>query len=141
LCAPAWAERIRAPEDLARATLIHISARPDGWRNWLAAMGHPAIEGVSDLSFDTVPAALEAAAAGHGVVLGVDPLVWDAPVTRDLVIPFVTPPIPVGAYYIVQRRHDRMRALPKSFVDWITREMSRDARRLRAAGRARTPKP
>jgi LysR family glycine cleavage system transcriptional activator len=140
LCTPALAARIRSPEDLARATLIHISARPDGWRTWLAAIGRPEIKGASDLSFDTVPASLEAAAAGHGVVLGIDPLVWDAPVTRDLVIPFVTSAVSAGAYFIVHRRRDRARVLLRSFIDWILDEMARDARRLRAAGRARAAK-
>ncbi|MBL6653105.1 MAG: LysR family transcriptional regulator [Reyranella sp.] len=130
LCAAAVAERLVGPEDLAGSTLIHISGRRDGWQRWLDACGVGHIRGRRNLSVDTVPAALEAAAAGRGITLGVDPLVWDAPVASRLVIPFKAPRVSAGAYFVVYRSGDRSRRAVKLFADWIEAEMKVDRRRL-----------
>ena len=42
LCAASVAQRLAGPDDLAAATLIHISARPEGWPRWLEAISAPA---------------------------------------------------------------------------------------------------
>lgn len=130
LCAASVAQRLAGPEDLAGSTLIHISGRRDGWQRWLEACGVGHIRGRRNLSIDTVPAALEAAAAGRGVVLGIDPLVWDAPVAPRLVIPFKAPRVSAGAYFVAYRPGDRSRRTVKLFADWIEAEMKADRRRL-----------
>ncbi|TPQ39534.1 LysR family transcriptional regulator [Bradyrhizobium guangdongense] len=135
LCATRVAEEIKRPSDLSRATLIHISARPDGWQNWLAASGNAPVKPRSSLSFDTVPAALEAAAAGRGLVLGLDPIVWDAPIARNLVIPFRTKRVSAGAFFVTYRRRDQSRWIVKSFTAWILQEMQQDKHRLLANSR------
>ncbi|WP_205083156.1 LysR family transcriptional regulator, partial [Paracraurococcus ruber] len=65
VCAPEMAARLATPADLAGATLIHVSARPEGWANWHAALGLPPPAPRAALAVDTVPAALDAAAAGR----------------------------------------------------------------------------
>ncbi|TKW78890.1 MAG: LysR family transcriptional regulator, partial [Bradyrhizobium icense] len=75
LCTSRIAKKLTCPADLSRATLIHISARPEGWQRWFREIGVEPVTAKSNISFDTVPAALEAAAASRGVVLGLDPLV------------------------------------------------------------------
>ena len=145
LCAASVAQRLGGPGDLAAATLIHISARPEGWPRWLEACGQGHIQARRNLSFDTVPAALDAAAAGRGVILGLDPLVWDAPVASRLVIPFRTRRVSAGAYFVVYRSGDRSRRAVTLFANWLLGEMRADSRRLavssrnarRAAGKAR----
>src|SRR5437016_5039748 len=81
-------DQLRVPADLAQQTLIHVSARQGGWARWLAAVGCEGLRARRDLTFDSVPAALEAAARGHGIVLGMDPITWDAPVAHKLVPAF-----------------------------------------------------
>jgi LysR family glycine cleavage system transcriptional activator len=130
LCAASVAQRLASPDDLAGATLIHISGRRDGWQRWLEACGLGHIQARRNLSVDTVPAALEAAAAGRGVMLGIDPLVWDAPVASRLVIPFKTQRVGAGAFFVVYRSGDRSRRAVKLFADWIEAEMKADRRRL-----------
>jgi LysR family transcriptional regulator, glycine cleavage system transcriptional activator len=90
ICTPAVAARVKCPADLANVTLIHLSVGSSGWPQWLAAAGCGHIKARS-LVFDTIPAALEAAARGRGVLLGLDPLIWDAPAARGLVVPFQAP--------------------------------------------------
>jgi LysR family glycine cleavage system transcriptional activator len=123
LCAAAVARRLDRPEALADATLILISARPRGWADWLEAAGLPALTPRRNLAFDTIPAALQAAARGHGVALGIAPLVWDA-LPPGLVVPFAPPLVSAGAYFAVYRRADRARALVRAFVDWLSAEMN-----------------
>jgi LysR family glycine cleavage system transcriptional activator len=75
-------DQLSVPADLARQTLIHVSARQGGWARWLAAVGCEGLRAKRDLIFDSVPAALEAAARGRGVALGMDPISWDTPVAE-----------------------------------------------------------
>jgi LysR family transcriptional regulator, glycine cleavage system transcriptional activator len=130
LCTARLAQNVTCAADLSREALIHISARSNGWTRWFEASGMAPVTPKSNMSFDTVPAALEAAAAGRGVVLGLDPIVWDAPQARNLVVPFRGPAVSAGAFYVTYRRSDRSRWAVKRFAEWILGEMQRDARRL-----------
>lgn len=124
VCAPKLLGALKTPADLAQQTLIHITARPEAWPSWLAAVGVPGLKGKRDLSFDTIPAALDAAVRGHGVALGMHPLVWEADVAKDLAVPFAPKVASVSSYYVVHRKADGGRAEVKAFVDWITQEMA-----------------
>ena len=124
VCAPKLLATLKTPADLARHTLIHVTARPDAWGEWLKGAGAPVLKGKRDLSFDTVPAALDAAAQGHGVALGMHPLVWEAQAAKDLVVPFAPKVDSGSSYYVVHRRADGGRAEVRAFVDWLTKEMA-----------------
>jgi LysR family glycine cleavage system transcriptional activator len=118
------AHPLRQPKDLVHHTLINVSARGDAWPRWLKAVGLGGLKPKREITFDTVPAALEAAARGHGVTLGMSPLVWEAPAAASLVVPFA-PKVEAGAsYYVVHRRSDRARPEVRAFVDWLTSEMA-----------------
>lgn len=136
LCAPRVARGLTKPEDLQNVTLIHISGRAAGWQGWLKAAGVKPFQPRANLSFDTIPAALDAALAGRGVMLGLDPLIWDIGAVSRLVIPFKVKRISAGSYYVVYRRSDRMRRAVKMFSDWLVDEMRADSRRLAAMSRA-----
>jgi LysR family glycine cleavage system transcriptional activator len=136
LCAPRVARSLAKPEDLEGVTLIHISGRADGWRRWLKASGLKPIEPRANLTFDTIPAALEAALAGRGVMLGLDPVIWDVPAVTRLVIPFKVKRISAGSYFVVYRHSDRMRRAVTMFADWLVDEVRADARRLSTVSRA-----
>lgn len=136
LCAPAVAAGLKSPADLTEATLIQISARPDGWRDWLRGQGLEGLEPRGGVTVDTLPAALDLAAHGRGVMLGLDPLVWDAPQAERLVTPFASAPVSAGSYVLVHRREDRSREAIQAFVRWIRQELRADAvryARLRSA--------
>lgn len=124
VCARELLASLRTPRDLAAQTFIHITARPDAWAEWLKSADVGFLKGKRDLSFDTVPAALDAAARGRGVVLGMHPLVWEAPVAKDLVVPFAPKVDSQSSYYVVHRRADGARPEVKAFVDWLVKEMA-----------------
>lgn len=138
LCARKLAATLQQPKDLAQHTLINVSARPDAWERWLKAAGAGGLKAKRELTFDTVPAALEAAARGHGVTLGMSPLVWESPAAAQLVVPFAVEVEADASYYVVHRKADRARPEIRAFVDWITKEMAafeRTYRRIPAPAR------
>jgi LysR family glycine cleavage system transcriptional activator len=129
LCSPTLKPALASPPDLARATLIHIASRPNGWAHWLSAQGLNGLAGASNLTVDTLPAALDLAAHGRGVTLGLDPVIWDAPQMDRLVVPFASSAVSAGAYFVVHRRHDRANPAVQAFVRWIRSEVRADAAR------------
>jgi LysR family glycine cleavage system transcriptional activator len=127
VCAPKLlkgATSLKIPADLARHTLIHVTARPDAWARWLTAVGCDGLKGKRDLSFDTIPAALDAAARGHGIAMGMHPMVWESPVSEALVVPFAPHVAGDASYYVAHRKADRERGDVKAFVDWLIKEMA-----------------
>lgn len=137
LCAPALAVNLKTPRDLSAATLINLSVGRVGWPDWLAAMNAPGLKPKRTLTFDAFPAAIDAAAQGRGVILGLMPLIWDAPAARTLVAPFATPPQDAGAYYVACRKEDRANSTVQAFIDWLFAEMRADIRRLMRIERTR----
>jgi LysR family glycine cleavage system transcriptional activator len=124
VCAPELLPTLKAPRDLASHTLIHVTARPGAWDEWLTSAGFGKLKAKREVSFDTVPAALDAAARGRGVALGMHPLVWEAAIAMDLVVPFSPPTNSGSSYYVVHRRADGSRPEVKAFVDWLVKEMA-----------------
>ncbi len=103
VCAPQLQARLARPTDLVRHTLIHNAARSRSWSEWLALAGCPGLEPAGVLSFDSMADALEAAAAGHGVALAFEPLIWDTQVGSRLVRAFSDGPALGSSYYLVHR--------------------------------------
>lgn len=130
VCMPSLARELNKPSDLENTTLIHISSRPEGWSNWLRDAGVSGLTAKSNLSFDTVTSALEAAVMGRGVLLGLMPIIWGAPTASDLVVPFQAPLRSAGTFFVVYRKEDRSRLVVRAFVDWLVGEMRADFRRL-----------
>jgi LysR family glycine cleavage system transcriptional activator len=137
LCTPGVAQSLAEPADLSAATLIGLSVGRAGWPDWLAGAGVAGLQPKRSLIVDTIPEAIDAAVAGRGVMLGLTPLIWDMPSAAPLVAPFQLPPQEAGAYFVVCRKEDRASGVIQSFVEWLSAEMRRDARRLARLERTR----
>jgi LysR family glycine cleavage system transcriptional activator len=124
LCTPSLAAKLKAPSDLAGMTLIHISARAGGWQRWFKAVGAGEIKAAGDVSFDSIPASLEAAARGQGVALGLDPISRDAARALGLVAPFGSLKSSESAYYLVHRKGDATRPAIRAFSEWLAAEVA-----------------
>jgi len=89
VCAPALAERLKTPADLAGVTLLAAANAPDDWPLWLKAAG---LDGALDLrralKFDYPAFALQAALDGLGVAIAAGPYVADDLAAGRLVRPF-----------------------------------------------------
>lgn len=94
-CSPAYAERLglRTPADLLRATLIHDRTLADhpsfpSWGSWLAKAGVAGEAAAGALHFSTSITAIQAAADGHGVVLGRNLTIQQEVAAGRLITPF-----------------------------------------------------
>jgi LysR family transcriptional regulator of beta-lactamase len=115
LCIPAIAERLQAPGDLARETLLR-SYRND-WPEWFAAAGArlPAIHGPM---FDSSSVMIEAALLGAGVALA--PVAMFERELREgrLVRPFENEVV-TGSYWLTRLKSREPGPAMRAFESWI----------------------
>ena len=127
VCAPALVRGgLRAPEDLSRQVLIHITTQPRAWPAWLKEAGLSQLTPRGHLWLDSVPAMLEAAEQGLGVTLAMAPLIKARPgFGRKLVAPFAFEATQRETIYLVSRteqtRDRRIGALRRWIVDAVSR--------------------
>ena len=118
VAAPALAARLRRPGNLGRETLLRVAHAPEDWPRWLAAAGVARVDAEGPV-FDYYGQALQAAADGLGVAMGIRPYVDDDLAAGRLVAPFALA-VPKGRrWYLVHAPH---RAEEPGFVvfrDWI----------------------
>lgn len=131
LCVPEIAAKIANTDDLAQQTLIGLSVGRLGWPDWFTAVGAEQPEGARMLLFDSMTTAINAAAAGRGVLLALTPLVSSIPAAHGLIAPLALTPQEAGSYFLVCRNEDRGNAVIGDFVDWLCKQMQRDLPRLR----------
>lgn len=132
VCSPALAEgppALGKLEDLEEVTLIHMelsdmawissASHWFNWRTWLEAAGAGGIKPRRSLRFNDYNLAIQAAVAGHGVVLGSLPIVRDAIEANLLVSPFVERGRTDVGYDLMATREAMAKPEVASFVEWI----------------------
>jgi len=114
-------QRLRAPADLARHTLLHDVFTVD-WAIWLRSAGIDTVDPQRGPTFLSSDHAIQAAVRGEGVVLGRSALVADDLAAGRLVRPFALS-LPAGfAYYVVYPARAMRRPSVKAFRDWLLAE-------------------
>lgn len=127
VCAPALIKAgLRAPQDLSRQVLIHLTTQPRSWPAWLKEAGIPELTPRGHLWLDSVPAMLEAAEHGLGVTLAMAPLIKARPgFGKKLVAPFDMPVSRMETIYLVSRteqaRDRRIAAVRRWIVEAVGR--------------------
>ncbi|MBW8779004.1 MAG: LysR family transcriptional regulator [Burkholderiales bacterium] len=116
VCAPATAQRLRTPADLARETLLR-SYRADEWTRWFAAARAPAplLHGPI---FDSSITMAEAAAQGAGVALLPPALFGEALRSERLVQPFDAG-VTLGGYWLTRLKSRPETDAMRTFADWL----------------------
>jgi LysR family glycine cleavage system transcriptional activator len=100
VCAPRLAAGLKAPADLASATLLHDELRED-WAMWFAAAGLTGVDTARGPGFDDSGLLIQAAIEGLGVALGRSVLVKGDLDAGRLVRPFDVALAAEFAYYLV----------------------------------------
>ncbi|MBX3500112.1 MAG: LysR family transcriptional regulator [Alphaproteobacteria bacterium] len=127
VCAPSAAARLRKPEDLRRATLLRVAHAREDWPSWLKAAGLGELR-VDGPLFEYYGHALQAAADGLGVAMGIRPYIDDDLAAGRLVAPFPLS-VPKGtSWYLVYRPHRAVEEGFKAFRSWIAAAALRPAR-------------
>lgn len=131
VCSPRLLSRrkhpLSAPEQLKHYTLLHdetSKAAPGipNWRSWLHASGARGVDPERGPVFDGIHLALEAAIAGHGVALGLAPLVADDLASGRLVRPFEFELRSAFSFWVVSARARAHAAPIKAFRNWLLTE-------------------
>ena len=136
LCSPrlnAGERPIRSAADLKHHVLIHDNVSFDDgrplWDAWFEAAGIAGTDTSHGLRFNHAMLALEAAAEGMGVVLGMPVLAGSDLASGRLIAPLVLSlPLKFG-YYIVSDPDAAQRSDVAAFRDWLLAESSRDPAR------------
>jgi LysR family glycine cleavage system transcriptional activator len=127
VCAPSAAARLRKPEDLRRATLLRVAHARDDWPSWLKAAGIGELR-IDGPVFEYYGHALQAAADGLGVAMGIRPYIDDDIAAGRLVAPFALS-VPKGtSWYLVHRPRRAAEEGFKAFRRWIASAALRPAR-------------
>jgi LysR family glycine cleavage system transcriptional activator len=119
VCVPALARRLRAPADLAAASLLRVGHAAEDWPRWLAAAGLDGLEARGPL-FEYYGQALQAAADGLGVAMGIRPYIDDDLAAGRLVAPFGLTVSKGMRWYLVHRPQRAAEPAFAAFLDWIT---------------------
>jgi LysR family glycine cleavage system transcriptional activator len=120
VCRPEIAAGLRQPTDLTDALLLRVAHAPDDWQSWLAAASVPAVTARGAV-FEFYGQALQAAADGLGVALGIRPYIDDDLASGRLIAPFaLTVPKGMG-WYLIYREARRREPAFIAFHDWIVR--------------------
>lgn len=134
VCAPsllADASRpLQHPDDLRHHTLLHdesSSGRPGvpAWPDWLKAVGARGVDAQRGPIFASIYLAQEAAVAGHGVALGVAPLVEEDLRQGRLVRPFTHGSDNAYRFWLI-RSPAEPDAGAEAFCAWLREEASGD---------------
>jgi LysR family glycine cleavage system transcriptional activator len=129
-CSPRLLEAgppMRTPDDLRRHALIHDQAVDrdpvaPSWPMWLKAAGVTDFSGTSGITYNASYLALDAAIAGHGVVLATSTIAAADLAAGRLVRLFSLALPDLFAYYIVSAPGALERAKVKAFRDWLRQE-------------------
>ncbi len=129
-CSPRLLEEgppLRSPDDLAHRALIHDQAADRDplaptWAMWLKAAGVTCVPPASGLSFSAGHLALDAAIAGHGVVLAYSSIAA-ADLAAGRIVRLFSLALPdLFAYYIATAPGALERPKVRAFRDWLRQE-------------------
>lgn len=126
VCAPSLP--LKEPADLIHHTLLHDesavarSGVPD-WPAWLRAAGATQVDATRGPIFASIYLAQEAAIAGHGVALGVAPLVEEDLHQGRLIKPFDRSLTNAYAFWIVRRHGADAQPAIDAFCRWLRQEV------------------
>ncbi|MGI9478467.1 MAG: LysR substrate-binding domain-containing protein [Hyphomicrobiaceae bacterium] len=127
------------PSCLKAELLLRVRHAPDDWQRWFKAKGLPNVE-PKGATFEFYGHAIQAAADGVGIAMGLRPYIDDDVAAGRLIAPFEaartadarrseTPqdePVSKGmSWYLVHRPDHARTPAFQSFRDWIMREVGR----------------
>jgi LysR family glycine cleavage system transcriptional activator len=118
VCAPYLAARLKRMSDLSGATLLRVAHANEDWPRWLKVAGAVRIAAKGP-EFEFFGQAIQAAADGVGVAMGIRPYIDDDLVAGRLVAPFALT-VPKGQqWYLVYRDFRKDQRDFQAFRRWL----------------------
>lgn len=135
VCVPRLASGLKRPADLKGPSLIRVEHSPEDWPIWLKAANLTRINPRGP-EFQFYGQALQAAADGLGIAMGIRPYIDDDLAAGRLVAPFDLS-VPKGMrWYLLYRSFQTEHRDFAAFRRWIMRAAAEPAARPRRIGRA-----
>lgn len=130
VCTPRLAMRLKRPADLTAPSLLRVAHAAEDWPLWLKAAGVPRIAAKGP-QFEYYGQALQAAADGVGVAMGIRPYIDDDIAAGRLVAPFALT-VPKGKeWYLVYREFRKEQPDFAAFRGWLMQPSRNETRRRR----------
>lgn len=118
VCSPAFARGLRRPRDLDPGTLLRVTHAKSDWPMWLRAAGVRGVVAKGPL-LEFYGQALQAAADGVGMALGIRPYIDDDLAARRLVAPFALS-VPKGSeWYLIYKTGRQDEPAFRLFRGWL----------------------
>jgi LysR family glycine cleavage system transcriptional activator len=118
VCVPRLASGLKRPADLKGPSLIRVAHSAEDWPIWLKAAGMARISARGP-EFQFYGQALQAAADGVGVAIGISPYVDDDVKAGRLVAPFALSVSKGEHWYLIWRDSRKDEAAFRAFRSWI----------------------
>ena len=119
VCAPRLAAGLKRPGDLKGPSLLRVVHAPEDWPLWLKAAGLSRVT-ARGTEFQYYGQALQAAADGLGIAMGIRPYIDDDIKAGRLVAPFALS-VPKGMqWYLVYRETRGGEPSFAAFREWLT---------------------
>jgi LysR family glycine cleavage system transcriptional activator len=135
VCVPRLAAGLKRPADLKGPSLIRVTHSTEDWPIWLKAAGVTRINARGP-EFQFYGQALQAAADGLGIAMGIRPYIDDDLAAGRLIAPFDLS-VPKGMrWYLLYRSFQTEQRDFAAFRRWIMRAAAEPAARPRRSGRA-----
>jgi DNA-binding transcriptional LysR family regulator len=126
VAAPALAEKLRTPADLAHVPVIRDTATMLSWSEWFAAAGLPDPPPTSGPTYDDPALAFDAATTGLGVLMAVDMMSEFAVRDGRLVRPFDVAVINGLGYWFIVPEARREPKKVRLFRQWLREEVAEE---------------
>jgi LysR family glycine cleavage system transcriptional activator len=134
VCVPRLAASLKRPADLRGPSLIRVEHSPEDWPIWLKAANLARVSPRGP-EFQFYGQALQAAADGLGIAMGIRPYIDDDLAAGRLVAPFELS-VPKGMrWYLLYRSFQTEQRDFAAFRRWIMRAAAEPAARPRRSGR------
>ncbi len=124
VCAPEIAKDLHRIEDLARTHVITDDNSMLGWEAWFEAAGIPPIKLLDGAHYSDPTLVLEAAIAGHGIMLAWDLLAGEALADGRLVAPFGAKAAAGLGYYVCTSARRQPDIKTRNFIRWLRDEVT-----------------
>lgn len=108
-----------APRDVANFTLLHQSARPDAWRQWLAQAAVHDVDSMKGQRYELFSMLVVAAKAGLGIALVPKFLIGQELHAGELVTPFDLSLSSGKGYYLVYPERKQNSPMLQAFEGWL----------------------
>jgi LysR family glycine cleavage system transcriptional activator len=118
VCAPALAQRLKSPNALSDASLLRVAHASKDWPQWLKKAGVLNVTAKGPI-FEYYGHALQAAADGVGVAMGIRPYIDDDIAAGRLVAPFSLSVPKSERWYLVFKDVRRGEPAFEAFHGWI----------------------